>query len=196
MLINDGRKKIKEEKKEASDELDAIVREATEKGHKEGYDVGFARGEEESERLISKLHHIVGGIVSKRKEILEDSEAEVIDLVLQIASRVVKVISETEKEVVIQNVQSALAKVKSRTDIIIRVNLEDLELTTSKMKEFQSRVEKVKQITIVEDATVDRGGCIVETDFGQIDARINQQLREIESRIREVSPLRKVGTRS
>ena len=78
---------------------------------------------------------------------------------------------------------------KSRTDLIVRVNLEDLEMVSSKMKEIQNSMEKIKNITILEDATVDRGGCIVETDFGQIDARISSQLREIEKKIREISPI-------
>lgn len=191
-LLADARKKIKDEKSDAKKDLNELIGEATEKGRLEGHNQGFEQGGKEVDRLISKVHMIVGGIVSKRKEILEDSEAEVIELVLQIASRVVKVITESQKDVVIQNVRAALARVKSRTDIIIRVNMEDLELATEKMQEFQKKVEKVKNISILEDATVDRGGAIVETDFGHIDARISSQLREIETRIRELSPIKTV----
>ncbi len=32
--------------------------------------------------------------------------------------------------------------------------------------------ENAKKMQIVEDSTVDRGGCVIETDFGEIDARI------------------------
>lgn len=191
-ILADGRKKLKDEKSETQKELSALVGEATDKGHQEGYDAGFAKGEQEVERLVSKVHTVVGGIVTKRKEILQDSEAQVVELVLQIASRVIKVISESQKDIVVQNVKSALSRVKSRTDIIIRVNMEDLEISTERMKEFQAKVEKVKNITILEDATIDRGGCIVETDFGHIDARISSQLREIETKIRELAPIRTV----
>jgi hypothetical protein len=37
---------------------------------------------------------------------------------------------------------------------------------------------------------VDKGGCIIETDFGEIDARISSQLAELESKILEISPMR------
>jgi len=33
--------------------------------------------------------------------------------------------------------------------------------------------ENVKSVTVLEDSSVDRGGCIIETDFGQIDARVS-----------------------
>lgn len=195
-IISDARKKAKTDKTEIEKEVNELTSMAKEKGHLEGYNEGFSKGQNEVNRLISKIHLMVGGIVGKRKEILEDSEAQVIELVLQIASRVVKVIQETQKEVVIQNVRSALAKLKSRTDIIIRVNLQDLEIVTDKMKEFQNNVEKVKNITLLEDATVDYGGCIIETDFGHIDARISSQLREIETKIRELAPIVSTGDKT
>ena len=46
---------------------------------------------------------------------------------------------------------------------------------------------------MIEDNTVDRGGCIIETDFGSIDARITSQLREIEDNILELMPIQSVG---
>ena len=51
-------------------------------------------------------------------------------------------------------------------------------------------VENVKSVTVVEDSSVDRGGCVIETDFGQIDARISSQLHEIEEKIIELTPIK------
>jgi hypothetical protein len=51
-------------------------------------------------------------------------------------------------------------------------------------------MEGVKSINIVEDSSVDSGGCIIETDFGEIDARIASQLAELENRILEISPVK------
>ena len=43
---------------------------------------------------------------------------------------------------------------------------------------------------MVEDSSVDSGGCIIETDFGEIDARISSQLAELEAKILEISPIK------
>ncbi|MDE6719871.1 MAG: flagellar assembly protein FliH, partial [Treponemataceae bacterium] len=51
----------------------------------------------------------------------------------------------------------------------------------------------VKGITVLEDSSVERGGCIVETDFGAIDARISSQLAELEEKILEISPIKSVS---
>jgi flagellar assembly protein FliH len=169
------------------DELRATIeREAREKGRTEGFDEGRA----EAERLVDQLHSIINHAIEKRNEIIEESETQLVNLVLLIARKVVKVISENQKNVVINNVIQSLRKLKSRGEVIIRVNLEDVELTTEHVKDFMRMVEHVKSITVVEDSSVDRGGCVIETDFGQIDARISSQLHEIEERIVELTPIR------
>jgi flagellar assembly protein FliH len=84
----------------------------------------------------------------------------------------------------------ALKKVKDRGDIIIRVNLADVKLTTEHTKEFIKMLEGVKSIQVSEDSSVDSGGCVIETDFGEIDARISSQLAELESKILAISPIK------
>lgn len=159
-------------------------------GFKKGQDDGFKEGNLEAQRLTDRLHTIIERMMDKRQEILAETEQQVVDLVLLMSRKIVKVISENQKNIVISNVVQALRKVKGRGDVIIRVNLADVSLTTEHIKDFLSSAENIKNITVVEDSTVDRGGCIIETDFGAIDARIMSQLNEIEQKILEVSPIR------
>ena len=119
-----------------------------------------------------------------------ETEQDIIDLVLLIARKVVKVITENQRNIIISNVVQALRKVKGRGNVIIRVNMADLKLTTEHTKDFIERMEGVKSIQVAEDSTVSQGGCIIETDFGEIDARISSQLTELESKILEMSPIK------
>ena len=106
--------------------------------------------------------------------------------------KIVKIISENQKGVVLSNVLAALKKVKTRGNVTIRVNLADVKLTSEHTQDFIKQVENVKGITVLEDSTVDKGGCIVETDFGAIDARIQSQLSELETAILEISPVKTI----
>jgi len=110
-----------------------------------------------------------------------------------IAKKVVKVISENQKNVVVNNVIQALRKLKSRGEVLIKVNLSDVELTSEHIKDFMRMVENIRSVTVVEDSTVDKGGCIIETDFGEIDARISSQLHEIEEKILDLVPIKAKG---
>ena len=186
---------------EAKKEADNIILETENnkkaiesKGYNEGFssgrEEGFGEGKEEVNRLIERLHTIVEKTMDKRQEILLETEQQIVDLVLLMSRKVVKVISENQKNVVSSNVLHALKKVKGQGDVTIRVNLLDVGMTTEHIKDFLNKCESVKNITVVEDVGVDRGGCIVETDFGSIDARISSQLHELEQKIIEASPMR------
>jgi len=192
-ILADARAKASELENDIRTRLVQTEREAYDKGHAEGHEKGYEEGKAEVERLVESLHTIITKAIEKRNEIIQEAETQIINLVLLIVKKVIKVISENQKNVVINNVVQALRKLKSRGDVVIRVNLADLELTSEHVKDFMKMVENVKSITVLEDSSVDRGGCIIETDFGQIDARISSQLHEIEERILELMPIRTKG---
>ncbi len=175
---------------QAEDDKQKIKKNAYEEGYKEGEESGFSSGKEEVSRLVDRSHKILEAVMTRREQILNETEQQIVQLVLLMTRKVVKVMSENQKQVVMANVLSALKKVKGRGDVTIRVNLEDVKLTSAHAKDFIAQVESVKGITVIEDGTVEKGGCIVETDFGAIDARISSQLTELENKILEISPVK------
>jgi flagellar assembly protein FliH len=193
-ILDEAEKKAKELEEQTNARMGQVEKEAFEKGCEEGREKGFSDGKEEIDRLVERLNVILSKAIEKRNEIIDDSEDQLIDMVLLIAKKVIKVISENQRNVVVNNVIQSLRKLKSRGDVVIRVNLDDLKLTSEHAREFVEKIENVKSVTVMEDTTVDRGGCIIETDFGQIDARISSQLHEIEEKILELMPIRSKGS--
>jgi flagellar assembly protein FliH len=192
-LVAEAEKRVAELETTAGARLEAAEREAAKKGREEGREEGYKEGAAEVERLVGRLHVILDRAMDKRAEILSETEAQVVELVLLVAKKVVKVISDNQKSVVVQNIQQALRKLKTKSDVIVRVNIADLQLATEHVKDFVTMAENAKKLQIVEDSTVDRGGCVIETDFGEIDARISSQLSELEERILDVAPIKARG---
>ena len=178
---------------ETREQVSRIEEEARQKGESTGREEGYAEGRKEVQRLVERLHKIIDRAIEKREEMIDEAETQMIDLVLLVSRKVIKVISENQKNVVVNNIVQALRKLKSRGDVAIRVNLADLDLATDHTRDFMKMVENVKSITVLEDTSVDPGGCIIETDFGQIDARITSQLKEIEEKIMELVPIKVKG---
>ncbi len=189
-IIQEAEQKAIDIENDARSRMDEQMKTGYTDGFQKGQEAGFKEGNLEAQRLTDRLHTIIERMMDKRQEILAETEQQIVDLVLMMTRKIVKVISENQKNVVVSNVVQSLRKVKGRGDVIIRVNLNDVAMTTEHIKEFLSAAENVKNISVVEDSTVDRGGCIIETDFGSIDARISSQLNEIEQRVLEVSPIR------
>lgn len=191
--VEQAESRIRELESQAKERIDAVHKDAFRKGFDEGREAGYKEGKAEVERLTGRLHAVIERALDKRGEILEKTEAEIVELVLLVAKKVVKVISENQKNVVVQNIVQALRKLRTRSEVTIRVNLADLQLASEHAKDFVAMAENAKHIQIVEDTTIDRGGCIIETDFGEIDARISSQLHELEEKILDISPIKARG---
>jgi flagellar assembly protein FliH len=189
-ILADAKAKAEELETQTRSTLDDEKKEALEQGREAGRLEGYEDGKVEVTRLIERTQTVLERAQDKRGDILAETEQEVINLVLLMTRKVVKVIADSQREVIISNVEQALKKVRDRGNIIIRVNLADLKLTTEHTKEFIQMLEGVKSIQVAEDSSVDAGGCIIETDFGEIDARIASQLAELQAKILEVSPIR------
>ena len=177
---------------EAQAQHDKIVSEARSEGFEQGSQEGYQKGSAEVERLIERMHKILEAVMQRREEILQDTESQIVELVILMARKVIKILSENQKNVIMANTVAALRKVKTRGEVTLRVNIEDVKLTTAHADEFIQHVENVQGITVQEDSSVEKGGCIVETDFGAIDARISSQLTELENKILEVSPVKNI----
>jgi flagellar assembly protein FliH len=188
-IIAGAEEKARQLEDDARMSIEMSRRGAEEQGRQAGHEDGFEDGKAEVERLVRRSRVILERAQEKRGEILTETEKQVIDLVLLISRKVIKTLSENQRGVVVDNVKEALRKVKDRGSVVIRVNLADLELTTEHTSEFIALVEGAKDLHIIEDSRVDPGGCVIETDFGEIDARIASQLAELENRILEISPI-------
>jgi len=183
------KEELQKQIQEQTEKLKKEYEETKERAYKEGYDAGYNSGRAEVERLIKRLHVVIEKAIDKREEIITESEEQVIRIILLIVRKVVKAISEEQKGVVVENIKAAMNKIKGKTEVTIRVNTEDLELATEHKEELMQMFEELKHVTILEDTRVDKGGCIIETDFGSVDARISTQLNEIEEKIRELASL-------
>ncbi|MCK6380756.1 MAG: flagellar assembly protein FliH [Leptospiraceae bacterium] len=175
--------------KEAEMKVAEVEHEAYQKGYDAGREVGFKKGQGEVRRLIDRLGTIVGKAIDIREDIIKASEKQMVEMILIIARKVIKDEIIERKEIVLNNIREALKRIKDRDRVDIRVNFADLELTAAHKDELIKMMESLRKVNISEDSRVDRGGVIIETDVGAIDARISTQLKEIEEAIRNAEPI-------
>ena len=175
--------------KETELKVSEIEHEAYKKGYDAGREEGYKDGQAEVMRLIDRLGTVVSTAVDIRDELIKSSEKLMTEMILMISRKVIKDEIVERREVVINNIKEALKKVKDRDRIDIRVNFADLDMTTAHKDELIKMMESLKKVNIYEDSRVERGGCIIETDVGSIDARISTQLETIEEAIRNTSAL-------
>ena len=155
------------------------------KGFEHGRAQGFESGMEEVRELAERLKTAVDEAENYRKSMLDKSRLEIADLALDIAEKVIKTACGNQRDIVIKNVEYALSHLSDKSPVEIHVNLKDMEMTKDRISEILNMFDKVESIRVVADQSVERGGCVVESDMGGIDANITTQLEAIRSMLNE-----------
>ncbi len=146
---------------------------------------GFEKGKQavtaELEGVIQKLRLAYMDIEKYRKQLYLKAEKETVELALAVARKIIVQEISIDRQIVLNVVKGALDKVVDHENVKIRTNPQDLETLQTALFEFLPHVEKLENIHFEADAAITSGGCVVETNFGNIDAGIENQLDQIDA---------------
>jgi flagellar assembly protein FliH len=167
----------------AEAEVQRIRDEAEAAGHVAGYDAGQAEGLARAEEAVAdKVGHVTRLAISAavdRRELLHNAEAEVVRLATRIAGKVIQRELATDPTIVHRMAEAALRHVAADGLIRLRVNPEDHAELHDYWHRTHGAAEADRTYEIVSDPAVQRGGIIIETRAGSVDAQIETQLTEI-----------------
>jgi flagellar assembly protein FliH len=160
--------------------VDEVKEAAFQKGFLEGKKVGFESGSKKADSVIDSLNQTLGQLENIRKEIHQEIEKEVAQLALSIARKIVCHEVKTTQETVTCIAREALSRVDNPAKIKIKLNPGDLQFIKDTQSQFSHFLQDVDNIRFVAEESIQSGGCLIETDRGDIDARIEKQFQAIE----------------
>ena len=177
--IKDAEKKAKEILEnainDANSEVNNIKANAWEEGFNRGKQEAMQRMEEDIDAVVISANKVLTESSIKAREIFQDNKSEIIKLSFEIAKKIIKK-EVSDKEVLFENLVEAMKKAQSNKELKIFVNWEQLSFGKEIKDILKNNFQGIETIDIIEDRTVEPGGCIIETKLGKIDATIKNQL--------------------
>ncbi len=134
-----------------------------------------ARVEAQANPLREELAGTIEKISALAGEITERAEADVVELAIEIAEKIVEREVSLDREIVCRLVKIALGKLHNRSVAEVRLNPEDFAFVQAQREKLGFR----GTLELAEDASISVGGCLIHTETGDIDARIESQFDEI-----------------
>jgi flagellar biosynthesis/type III secretory pathway protein FliH len=164
-VIADARRRAQAIIDEACRRRDEVFDEAC----KEGAEAARKEATEELVRLAST-----------QAELRETLSGQSIRLGLEIAEKILGEQVRLDPEMIASVAKRAVSQIRWCRSVTIRANPKDVETLRGARKELMAALTNVSDIEVIEDAEVSRGGCLVDTELGQIDATLDSQLAAIE----------------
>jgi type III secretion protein L len=150
--------------REALGEADRLRVEA----HREGTENALA----EYERHLLEAREI-------RERVWRETEKDLLRLAVRLAERIIGREIEKDDKAVVEIVSSALQNARQQEKLTVRVNPKDLPVVERDAQRFSSG-GRIQFIDFVADPRVATSGCLIESEVGTIDARLETQLRVLE----------------
>lgn len=177
---------------------DQAREEGRREGHSEGYETGYAEGlsagRDELLEQLNVVYQLMEEAASFKAALIAGAEAEIVELVIDVARKVIGEVVELNPEVTVGLVADAIEHANAGDVLTIRLNPRDVEVLREYWAEALEHDDPPtgpsagsggspgppnRRWEILADRRVKPGGCVIDTEAGTVDARIDTQLVQI-----------------
>ena len=168
---------------ETASGIERVKKEAYLKGYSEGIREGAEGERKKFFQAAEALANAMKELDRLKKETLEGNEEMILNLVFAVTEKVIHQEVITNKDFVYGVLKSAIKQIIDKEGIKVRLNPEDYRHVLEMNQGIIESFDDVRNMSVVEDSGIGRGGVIVETSSGEVDARLDQQLHEVRKAI-------------
>jgi len=169
----------------AQEKISLLEKEAYEKGFAQGERDGFDLGRRKAQKAIDRIEDLLNQLTRIKEEILRRYEEEILELVFEISKKITYLHVESDNRVLRETILNALQLAVEKSEIILKINPEDMDYVEQLRPELFSKFQGLKSIIVTPDPAIGRGGCFLETPYGAVDARIDTRLEKIHKCLEE-----------
>lgn len=150
-------------------------------GSEQGYQDGVLRAQREVEKQLMEVLAALTAAQQERHRLALEHEPALAELAMRIARKVIGAHLEADPQLVQRIVAETVADLEPSTSLVVRVHPEELSIVEDGRRELERLVQGAGEISIVADDTVDRGGVILVSPVGEVDARIATKLSVLQT---------------
>ena len=165
-----------------------LQQQAYEVGRQAGTEEGKAQLRTETETERQRVSDLVAQVGMARLAAIQQAEKDITCLALGIAKKVIHREARIDQDVVANQVRQALDFLSTTIGVRIRAHPDDVCHLETIRSTFANREGESVSIQLQSDQTIQRGGCLIETDTLFIDATIDRQLEVIQAGLAEDDP--------
>jgi flagellar assembly protein FliH len=156
----------------AESDADAVRAEARQQGLAEGREEALAALTPGLEALSQAAEAVRADQFARAERL----EAHAVDLALFLAEKVIGGALAVQPDRVVEAVRGALRGIVERERITVLVHPEDLELVRDAMDDVRASLGGIEHCVVEAERRVSRGGAVVRTPDGDVDARVETKL--------------------
>jgi flagellar assembly protein FliH len=179
-------------------EREALVRlkEMQEQAYQQSYQLGLDDGREaafqqyqnEFRDRITSLDDLLASIFNLKSDLISFNESHIVHLIFYIARRIAMDEVSARPELILQVVRQAIENAQTEESFLVRVAAGDLQFIEAVKDKLGKDMDSLRRAKFEASDEVASGGCVVTTNYGDVDARIETRINKIWTSLSEKLP--------
>jgi flagellar biosynthesis/type III secretory pathway protein FliH len=142
----------------------------------EGFEQGRADALAAAAPALAALEAAAGELRGAQEALADRLEAHAVDLALLLAEKVTAAAIAVDPALVLEAVRGALRGIVERERVTVLVHPDDLEFVRTAMDDLRASLGGIEHCEVQAERRVARGGAVVRTPEGDVDARVETKL--------------------
>ncbi len=191
-IINAAREQAQKTMEEARQAL----RDAQKRGEEiesQAYSMGFDQGKKDGEEIgrkqylavAQRLERLINRISEGAEALLPQYESQMVEVAMNAARQIVEREIIISPEIVLESIRAAMEQVVEGSAVHLHLNPADIDALEEEIRE-KFVVPGRQGLDIVNDPRIDRGGCLIETEYGLIDATTGAKWQAVSDTIKKI----------
>ena len=157
-------------KTESAQLRERVLQEAHQQGYEKGQTLAITERNAEIDQILATLQRGLDGIPKFRQKLIAQSEAEVLELILVIATKVVGFELSIRPELILEVVQAGINLLKDKHEITLRLSPTDFERVKVYRPQLLAQIDGARNIYLQADENLITGECLIENKSNLIDS--------------------------
>ena len=172
-IMEDAKKQAEAEKKRVYDQA-----------RQQGYEEGQAKARAEADGVKREFQEKTRQLEAEYQQMMEELEPKFVDTIASIYEHIFQVDLSSDRDLVCHLISNTLHRLEGGGSYLIHVSREDYD-TVSMQKDrlVEGTVSGAGSVEIVEDATLGKNQCMIETDSGIFDCGLGTQLAGLKQKL-------------
>lgn len=179
------------EGKNLEEKVDRLVidklKDVEEKAYKEAYELGLEEGTKQAFAAVTQdlttkiegLDSLIDKIATLKQDLAAFNETHIVKVVGYLAGQVALREIEAHPESILPILMGVVGESQRDERVTIRVSPADFQFISSSRELLEKRLDNFSNLKFEEDEAVSRGGCVIENNYGTVDATIEQRIQKM-----------------
>ena len=183
-ILEDAKAHADQLLQEAKEQAEDLKKVAADAGRMNGYREGKQKADAEVEGLRRKLQAREAQLEEEYQNALDQLEPQLVEAITGIYEHIFHVELHSYRDILVHLIASTLRKAEGNKDFLVHVSKEDYSYVSMQKKQLQAVLAgNGVTLEIVEDVTVGKDECMIETEGGIFDCGLGTQLSQLRQKL-------------